>query len=189
MTDIPTIKTMVTYMEMVTNPLLPDIALDGYELKIERDVDVHFYLDLYREIGRDYIWNYRPGQTVDEVGEIIQSDRTRLYVLYDKGAAMGMAEIDLTDKSSPEIVHFGLLPAYIDKGLGRSFLHKIIYLLWQGGIDRLWLSTCDLDHPKAIAFYQNAGFKVFKTKEAIFKDWRYTGFYNMTDAPQIPLAD
>jgi hypothetical protein len=45
-----------------------------------------------------------------------------------------------------------------------------------------------MDHPKAIRFYEAAGFVPFKTKMGEFKDWRFTGFYDMADAPQIPFG-
>jgi hypothetical protein len=50
------------------------------------------------------------------------------------------------------------------------------------------LSTCGLDHPKAVKFYEAAGFGVFKRTNGEFRDWRFTGFYDMSDAPQIPLG-
>jgi hypothetical protein len=45
-----------------------------------------------------------------------------------------------------------------------------------------------MDHPKAVQFYENAGFAKFKTSVGEFKDWRFTGFYQMADAPQIPYG-
>lgn len=45
-----------------------------------------------------------------------------------------------------------------------------------------------MDHPKAISFYEAAGFQTFKSKMGEFKDWRFIGFYDMKDAPQIPLG-
>lgn len=183
---LPIIKSLVTYLEMLENPQLADITLEGFTLQHEQTPDVKTYIDLYREIGRDYIWNYRPSQTEEQIKEIVQSDKTRLYYLYKDGTPIGLAELDVTKSDDVEMVHFGLLPQYIGSGIGKQFLHKIIYLMWNTDIKRLWLSTCGLDHPKAIKFYENAGFNVFKTKEGTFEDYRYSGFYNMNDAAWIP---
>ncbi|MBI1328002.1 MAG: GNAT family N-acetyltransferase [Alphaproteobacteria bacterium] len=184
--ELPIIKSTVTYLEMRKNPYLVEMPIDGFELRLEEKPAVETYIDIYREVGRDYIWNYRPAQSVQEIEEIIQSGRTRLYYLYKDKTPIGMAELDVTKPDDVELVHFGLLPAYTDSGLGRKFLSEIIRLTWGGGASRLWLSTCGLDHPKAIKFYENAGFSVFKTREGEFKDYRYSDFYDMKDAPQIP---
>ncbi len=185
---LPTITSAVTYLEMNKDPKLNDIALDNYTLRIEKNFDVRKYIDLYKKIGRDYIWNYRAGQTEQEIANVIHSDKTRIYVLYNGSNPVGMAEIDMRNPRDVEIVHFGLVPDCLNKGIGKNLLHKICHLLWKENIDRIWLSTCGMDHPKAPSFYQNAGFSIFKTKEAAFKDYRFTGFYNMNDAPQIPYG-
>jgi GNAT superfamily N-acetyltransferase len=146
------------------------------------------YLHLYREVGRDYLWNYRPGQTDSEIAAILNSPSTWMYLLLDGDKAVGMAELDASDPSDVELVHFGLLPHLLNLGLGKQFLRNIIRLVWDSGAKRMWLSTCDMDHPKAIRFYESAGFTVFKTKMGEFRDWRFTGFYDMSDAPRIPYG-
>lgn len=188
MTNLPVIQSEITYLEMLGKPSIEDVSLDEHSFQYISTPDVKTYLNLYREIGRDYIWNYRPGQTEQEIEQLIQSDNTRLYYLYDGQTAIGMAEIDCSKPDALEIVHFGLLPAYIDKGIGKKFFAKTLQELWQGNVRRVWLSTCGMDHPKAIEFYQNAGFEIFKTKMGEFLDYRHSGFYDLKDAPRIPLA-
>lgn len=184
--ELPIIKTEITYMEMLAPSAQPAKPMVEYSVSHVAKPDYDFYINLYRAVGRDYIWNYRPSQTRQEVTDLIQSDANQLYVLQKDGVAVGMAELDVTNPQDVEIIHFGLLPELTGKGIGGAFLQHIITMLWDSGVNRVWLSTCGLDHAKAIPFYQNAGFKVFKTKEGEFKDYRYTDFYDMTDAPQIP---
>ena len=186
--EIPNIKTVITYLEMRQDPHLTQLDLPGFEIRHESKPDVQFYLNLYRDVGRDYIWNYRPGQTVDEIKRLIHSAQNELHVLYKDGRAIGMAELDVTDAKNVEIIHFGLIPAFTDQKIGREFLACVVAMLWARGIDRVWLSTCGLDHPKAIRFYRAAGFDIYALKTGEFKDWRFGDFYDREDAPQIPLA-
>lgn len=183
---LPIIKSPVIYLEMTENPKLAEVSLGGHSIQLIDQPDLKFYINLYREVGRDYIWNYRPGQAEDEIDNIIKSSATQLYVLYDGDKAIGMAECDVTDPKNIEVVHFGLLPDYTHKGIGKQFFNNVLVRLWAQKPDRVFLSTCGMDHPKAPQFYQNAGFKIFKETEADFKDYRQTDFYNLEDAPQIP---
>lgn len=186
--ELPLIKTKITYMDM-TGGLArsgQDTELNEYTLHLEKKPNVEWYIDSYRTIGRDYIWNYRPGQTIEDIRNIIQSDNCEIYTLCKGDAAIGMAELDVSDPKNIEIVHFGLIPAFVGQGIGQKFLLQIITMLWARQPDRIWLSTCGLDHPQAISFYQNAGFMIFKTTDGVFKDYRYSDFYTLEDAPQIP---
>lgn len=187
-TELPKLKATVTYLELLTNPHVSDLDLTPYTFE-KINLSLKEYINLYREIGRDYIWNYRPGQTDEEIQNVLDANTTSIYVLMSNNTKIGMAEIDNNSPDGTEIVHFGLLPAYINKGIGQKFFQKILHTLWQNPIERMFLSTCSLDHPKAPNFYQNAGFKIFKTKEAEFIDYRFSDFYEMTDAPQIPHGE
>lgn len=146
------------------------------------------YIDLYREIGRDYLWNYRPGQSLTEIAEIIHSPKTWIYLLFDRERAVGMAELDVSNPEDIELVHFGLIPRLLNRGLGRLYLQNVLRVVWESGAARIWLSTCGMDHPNAVTFYEVAGFVIFKTARGEFKDWRFTGFYDMSDAPRIPFG-
>lgn len=187
--DVPIIKSIVTYLEMLTDPGLPAVDIEGFTLVRAEQLPVREYLEIYRQVGRDYLWNYRPGQSEEEISAILNSPATLIYLLKEGERTVGMAEVVLTEPGDVELVHFGVVPSVINRGVGRRFLQNVMHLVWSTGIRRLWLSTCGMDHPKAIRFYQSAGFVVFKTKMGEFKDWRFTGFYSMSDAPQIPYGE
>ena len=184
--NVPIIQSEVFYLEMNTDPKLTPLSLEPFSLNRTLGISVEDYLSIYRAVGRDYLWNYRPGQTHEEIATILHSPSTWMYLLKDGATTVGMAEIDATNPKSLELVHFGLIPSLLHKGIGKKFLHNMIQLMWSAGTERIWLSTCGLDHPKAPRFYENAGFSRFKMALGEFKDWRFTGFYDATDAPQIP---
>lgn len=184
--NVPTIQSKVTYLEMKKDPGIAEVELGRFSMRRAEMLPVANYLHIYREVGRDYLWNYRPGQTEAEIATILNSPTTWMYLLFEGEQAVGMAELDATDPNDIELVHFGLVPGLLNKGIGKLFLQNIIRLVWDSGTKRMWLSTCEMDHPKAVSFYESAGFVIFKTKMGDFKDWRFTGFYKMSDAPQIP---
>ena len=186
--EVPVIYSEVTYLEMVKEPQVQPADLGRFSMRRVDNMRVADYIDIYREVGRDYLWNYRPGQSDEEIRAILSSPATWMYLLLEEGRAVGMAELDVSNSDDVELVHFGLIPRFLNQGIGKLFLQNIISLVWKTGIRRMWLSTCGMDHPKAIRFYEAAGFVPFKTKLGEFKDWRFTGFYNMADAPQIPYG-
>jgi len=82
-------------------------------------------------------------------------------VLYSGGVPAGYTEIDRSDFENVEIKYFGLTPDFIGHGLGWYFLNWAIDKAWDGGSKRVWVHTCDLDHPRALPNYQKAGFVAF----------------------------
>ncbi|MFL5217644.1 MAG: GNAT family N-acetyltransferase, partial [Microvirga sp.] len=54
-------------------------------------------------------------------------------------------------------------------------------------IARLWVHTCSLDHPRAVAFYLGAGFRPYKRAIEVADDPRLTGDLPRDAEPQVPL--
>ena len=61
-----------------------------------------------------------------------------------------------------EIVYFGLLPQFVGAGLGSHLLTCTVERAWGMGARRVWVHTCTLDHPQALANYYARGFRLFK---------------------------
>ena len=74
-----------------------------------------------------------------------------------------------------ELGYFGLMPHAVGTGLGRYFIDAIVDLAWLDGTTRLWVHTCDLDHPRAIGVYQKAGFQAFDQYVQTLPDPRLVG--------------
>jgi GNAT superfamily N-acetyltransferase len=66
-----------------------------------------------------------------------------------------------------EIAYFGLLPGFIGKGLGAYLLTAATRRAWDMGATRVWVHTCDLDHPRALANYQARGFRIFQVESKV----------------------
>jgi GNAT superfamily N-acetyltransferase len=58
-----------------------------------------------------------------------------------------------------------LAPGFIGKGLGKWLLTRAVQEAWVLGATRVWLHTCTLDHPSALANYQARGFAPYLTEQ------------------------
>jgi len=160
-----TIPVTVTYLQMFA-PMGPDVPPPVASAEIVRaeKPTIEFYRFLYDAVGRDWKWIDRQLMSDDDLGQIVHDDRVEVYVLHVDGKPAGYAELDRRIDGDVELAYFGILPEFFGKGLGRYFLHWAIEKAWSGAPRRLWVHTCELDHPAALPLYQKAGFDVYDRK-------------------------
>jgi GNAT superfamily N-acetyltransferase len=153
------VKTKTTYLEMrrPCEDAQPP-PCDGVMVMQALQPSVAFYRFLYDAVGRRWQWINRTLLDDDELGAIIHDDRVEIYVLYVDGNPAGFAELDRRQAGEIELAYFGLTPEYIGRGLGKYLLNWALRRAWSYRPRRVWVHTCDLDHPAALAFYQKAGF-------------------------------
>jgi GNAT superfamily N-acetyltransferase len=157
------IETVVTYLEMTAPPRHPEVppVLGKLALLRAEAPTLSFYRYLYDAVGRPWAWVDRKRLSDDELAAIIQDPAVEIYVLYMAGVPAGYAELDLRDRPEIELAYMGLMPEAIGKGLGPYLLDWVIRRAWEESPSRLWVHTCTLDHPKALALYQRFGFKPY----------------------------
>ncbi len=160
--SIGKIPTQVSYLEMTERPAgVKSISLpkEALILKVERP-RVDFYRFLYDQVGGVWTWTARKLMSDEQLLQLIQKPGTEIFVLYYAGDPAGYVEFVRSDKNNEvEILSFGLIPEYCGRGLGRGFLDWTINYAWdQLAPSRLWLHSCDLDHPNALSTYLKAGF-------------------------------
>jgi ribosomal protein S18 acetylase RimI-like enzyme len=76
-------------------------------------------------------------------------------------------ELTEEPESGVQIAYFGVLPAFLSQGIGGQLLTTAVERAWLRKPSRVWLHTCSLDHPRALANYQARGFQVYKTVEEV----------------------
>ena len=160
---VGSIPTLVTYLEMTAPPAqapLPAPCAD-LEVRLARQPTRSFYRYLYDAIGRDWTWVARRLLSDRELDRILADPAVEVNVLWLAGVPAGYAELDRRQPPEVELAYFGLLPEFIGGGLGRYLLDWTIHHAWRARPRRLWVHTCDLDHPRALAVYRNAGFRVY----------------------------
>lgn len=134
--------------------------------------DVDYYLFLYRSVGEKWRWRDRLLMPRDELQAILSSEDTFWWVLYEQGAPAGYVELH-QQGTSTEIAYFGLREGYMGRGLGKHLLSFGIEQAWEMDAQRVWVHTCNLDGPHALANYKARGFQVYDvTEEPMPKEYK-----------------
>jgi GNAT superfamily N-acetyltransferase len=157
------VETLVTYLEMRAPPDGPAILPPRAALEIRRAVrpTLSFYRYLYDAVGGDWTWTERRLMSDEALAAIIRDPRVEILVLWVDGVPGGYAELDRRAPPDIELAYFGLIPEFMGQGLGRFLLDHAIRRAWSCEPARLWVHTCDLDHPRALGVYEKSGFRVY----------------------------
>ena len=80
--------------------------------------------------------------------------------------AAKVSGINFRKPPSAELAYFGLIPDFIGRGLGSFLLASAIDIAWSHPIERLWVHTNTLDHPRALPLYQKMGFAPYAQEQS-----------------------
>lgn len=168
---------VVTYLEMTKQPTDPGPPVPALKLALFRaeNPTVAFYRFLYDTVGGPWQWYERRRMDDDELAAIVQDPAVEIYVLYVSGVPAGYSELDLRKMPDIEVAYFGLMPEFIGRGLGTYLLRWTIDQAWTREPKRLWVHTCNLDHPRSLGLYQRAGFTPYGQEASVIDDPRLDG--------------
>lgn len=178
---------VVTFLEMREPPQagVPPSTLDLQRIE---DPTPERYRELFRLVGAPWLWFSRLTLDDDKLTEIISDPKVELYVALDgNGRDVGMLELDFREEGECELAFVGLVPDLSGLGHGRWLLAEAVNRAWRGGITRVHVHTCSLDHPAALAAYRRAGFTPVRRAIERFPDPRLLGILPKDSAPQVPL--
>jgi ribosomal protein S18 acetylase RimI-like enzyme len=162
---MPKVAVTTTYLELPGRPQFRPALLDDPNVQI---VEAHeplaeFYRFLYGAVGRDYSWTMRLSWTDEQLLAYLARPTTTLLVLYVRGTPAGYVELNAaSDEPGTEVAYFGLIPAFHGRGLGKHLLSAGVARAFDDGAQRVWVHTCTLDGPYALANYQARGFAPYK---------------------------
>jgi GNAT superfamily N-acetyltransferase len=183
------IATIVTCLEM-TAPPAPGLPVKS-ALKLERwtpPFDLARYRALFRAIGQPWLWRGRLVLDDAALAATLSAPTLEVYVACRRdGTPQGLLELDLAQPGECELAYFGLVPELTGRGHGAWLMGHALKRAWQDSISRVWVHTCDLDHPGALAFYQRHGFRPYERLVEIYDDPRSSGLYPADTASQVPL--
>lgn len=130
-----------------------------------------YYRTLYNAVGEKWKWIDRNLLDDRELEAIIHDDLVEFYVMRVEDVPVGYGELDRRRSGEIELAYFGLIERYHGRGLGKYLLNWLILRAWAYEPARLWLHTCELDHPAAKGLYQSAGFEIYdeRTIEQVVK--------------------
>ncbi len=183
------IGSIVTSLEMLAPP--PPQPPAKSALKLERwpaPVDRGRYLDLFRAIGEPWLWRGRLVMDDARLAAILDAPTTEVRVATRRdGTPVGLLELDFAVPGECEIAYFGMVPGMTGAGHGAWLMAHALRYGWRPGVARVWVHTCDLDHPAALDFYQRHGFRPFARAMEHFEDPRLIGLYPRGAAPRVPI--
>jgi GNAT superfamily N-acetyltransferase len=140
-----------------------------FQVREETERDWRFNRDLYFAVGERWQWIDKRPWTDEQWHEYVAAPTLRTFAAYYDDILAGFYELRRDAEGGVEIAYFGLLPEFIGRGLGGALLTSAIEEAWSrcGGIApaRVWVHTCNLDHPQALANYQARGMVVYKVEE------------------------
>lgn len=139
----------------------PDV---GLELRQARIPSPELNRFLYTAVGAGWTWIDRLPWSRERWLEYLSRPEVETWVGYVEGTPAGYFELDRQAAGSVEIAYFGLLPQFTGRGLGGHLLTCAAERGFALGSSRVWLHTCSLDHPQALANYKARGFRVFKVE-------------------------
>ncbi len=185
------IASVVTYLEMRERPQQPlTNPPQGLTFRKVEVPALDWYRTLYRAVGQDWLWFRRLGMSDEELGRAIHHPNVDIYALAQDGQGdKGLLELDRGSESEVEIAYFGLTTDLVGQGAGRYMMEQGLTAAWANNPRRVWVHTCTLDHPRALAFYIKAGFVPYKRAIEVADDPRLTGKVPKTAAPHIPRIE
>jgi ribosomal protein S18 acetylase RimI-like enzyme len=116
---------------------------------------------LYTSVGAGWYWLDRLGWDYTRWLAYLDRPELETWVLYVSGTPAGYVELEAQAEGNVEVAYFGLLPRFIGQRLGGYLLSEGIARGWAMGARRVWVHTCSLDGPNALANYQARGFQVY----------------------------
>jgi GNAT superfamily N-acetyltransferase len=167
-TSDETDQLVTIYLEMRSPEQLRPKEVTSDEWRVTRITNGaeawQFNRDMYFRVGEHWRWIDKRDWTDGQWKEYAVSPALGTFAAHYKGALVGYYELRRDENSGIEIAYFGLLPEFIGRGLGGPLLSDAIERAWHmtPPPPRVWVHTCNRDHPQALANYEARGMIVYK---------------------------
>jgi len=189
--DIPAgkIAAIVTHLEMTARPAHRADPPGNWSLRKVDAPALTWYRDLFRRVGENWLWFSRARMSDAELAAIIHAAGIEVYALVVDGRDEGLLELDFREPGQCELVYFGVTGNLIGTGAARFLMNRALEIAWSRDLRRVWVHTCTLDHPSALAFYQRSGFRAFRRQIEVADDPRLDGTLPRDAARHVPIIE
>ncbi|RDI94979.1 GNAT family N-acetyltransferase [Meiothermus sp. QL-1] len=163
---------VTTYYLEMTSPMAlrpKREAPEGFLLMKAEIPSAEFQRFLYRSVGGPWYWYEKAHWGYEEWLAYAQNPRLHTWVAYLRGTPAGYFQLELQPEANVEIVYFGLLPQFCGMGLGGHLLTRALEEAWRLGAGRVWVHTCSLDSPAALANYQARGMRLYHSETRLLE--------------------
>ncbi|WP_436531098.1 GNAT family N-acetyltransferase [Actinoplanes sp. HUAS TT8] len=158
-----------TASSQVTAGSPPDVPVEVVRAELPSPEFSRF---LYAAVGGDWFWTDRLAWTYQQWQEHLDRPGVETWVASVRGTPAGYVELDGTRPGEVEITYFGLLPAFVGRRIGGHLLARGLEHAWSLAgrwpglppVGRVWLHTCSLDGPTAVANYEARGLRLYRTE-------------------------
>ena len=180
----------VTWLEMHAPFAQPPLCgRNDLSLQPLRDRDIARYLGIFRVLGERWLWDSRLRMDRDALAQVLEDPGVAAFALLHHGGDAGLLEMDFREAGCAEIAYFGVFDAWIGTGAGQWLMQAALALATTRNVPRLWVHTCNFDHPGAFAFYCRSGFTPYRCGFEEMRDPRLAGILPRHAAPHVPLLD
>jgi len=154
------------YLEMLDPEQLRVAPCPRADVRVERAAIPSPELSrfLYTAVGGMWYWLDRLSWDYARWLEYLERAEVKTLVIYVSGTPAGYVELEAQPNNNVEVAYFGLLPRFMAQRLGGYLLSVGVKTAWDEGARRVWVHTCSLDGPTALANYQARGFRVYEQR-------------------------
>ncbi len=190
--DIPAgkIAAVVTHLEMTAPPARRDDPPGAWSLRKVDAPALHWYRDLHRRVGEEWLWFSRARLNDGELAAIIHAAGVEVYALVVDGRDEGLLELDFREAGQCELVYFGVTAGLIGTGAARFLMNRALELRM---VARRYAASGCTPAPliirPPIAFYQRSGFRAFRRQIEVADDPRLDGTASPTAARHVPIIE
>ena len=159
---------VITYFLETTSPRELKPASKRADLDVSESEVPRYTLnrDLYARVGGPWQWHDKLSWSDEQWRAYVESHELRTWVARWHGEIAGYFELRKDARADVEIAYFGLVRDFIGRGFGGDLLTRAIESAWRWGARRVWVHTCTLDHPAALANYRARGMHVYREERS-----------------------
>jgi GNAT superfamily N-acetyltransferase len=164
----------LTYLEQTSPDDLRPARAPRSPVEVRRVEEVvpEFHRFLYTAVGGNWYWTEKLSWSWDRWIQWLTRPAFETWVAWAGGAPAGYIALK-AEGTEVEVENFGLLPAFIGRGVGGHLLTVGLQHAWQlaerhpevDKVTRVWLHTNTLDGPHALANYEARGLRPYKTEQ------------------------
>lgn len=163
------LEVTITSLELVPDDWTRRAEPPSLTVNIVREPSpgVALYRELYDRVGRPWLWYERRLLSDETLSALLAKSGHELHVARTGSNLVGYFELD-----GDELVFFGLVLDHIGHRIGPWLLDRAIERGLARGSKRLSLNTNTVDHPRALATYLKAGFRIVHREPKVLQDPR-----------------
>lgn len=183
------LATVVTHLELTALPDLRPADGTGLHLRPLPSPDSATYRALFAQIGTQWLWQSRLAMADQALRDILDHPGVEVFALEAQGQPQGLLELDFREEPEAELAFFGLSPALQGTQAARWMMNQALTRAFARPLKRLWVHTCTLDHPRALAFYRRTGFRPYAQEVEVMADPRLAGTLPRAAGEHIPIFE